>query len=189
MEVLRADTELIERIKQLDDSNAFKEIFEKYWESLYASAFKRLKSQDECSDIVQEIFADMWKRRNSLRVTGSLNSYLHTAVKYHVFKVIENRRWERDISSPENLHISVCDASLEFEELFEVLEIALDKLPERQQLIFRMSRFEGLKSHEIADALNISQQTVHNNLHKSLTVLRAELKDYAPSLLFLTLLN
>ncbi|WP_207436038.1 RNA polymerase sigma factor [Sabulibacter ruber] len=188
MEVHRADIELIERIK-LNDSNAFKEIFDRYWETLYASALKRLKSQDECNDVVQEVFTDIWRRRNELQITGNLSAYLHTAVKYRVFKVLENRRWEQELDTLDNVHLSVCDATLEFNELYGILEVALDQLPEKQQLIFRMSRFEGLKSHEIADALQISRQTVHNSLHKSLTILRAELKDYAPLLLLLTLPN
>ncbi|MBD8487818.1 RNA polymerase sigma-70 factor [Echinicola sp. CAU 1574] len=179
------DIELINRMRQ-DDTAAFREVFEKYWEQLFAATLKRLESQQLSEDIVQEVFADIWKRRKTLKIKTNFQSYLHTAVKYHVYKAIDQRKWDGSLERIHQSHLGSRSNEVEFDELFDQLEVALEKLPERQQLIFKMSRFEGLKCKEIAEKLQLSQQTVHNNLHKSLSVLRVELKDYAP-LLFLIL--
>ena len=178
------DKVLLDKIR-LGDTHAFQRLFEQYWEALFAAALKRLKSQTMSEDIVQEVFADIWKRRKNLEIKSSLKSYLHTAVKYHVFKIIQQRIWEENVDLDNYTLHSRTEDSLAFNELFDILEIALEKLPERQQVIFRMSRFEGLKSQEIAEKLNLSEQTVHNNLHKTLSSLRVELKEYTPSIIFI----
>lgn len=62
---------------------------------------------------------------------------------------------------------------------------AIDKLPERCREIFLKSRIEGMKYREIADELDISMNTVENQMSIALRKLRIELKDYLPLLLFL----
>ena len=59
------------------------------------------------------------------------------------------------------------------------------KLPERCREIFLKSRIEGMKYREIADELDISMNTVENQMSIALRKLRIELKDYLPLLLFL----
>ncbi|WP_215223936.1 RNA polymerase sigma factor [Echinicola shivajiensis] len=174
-----SDKEILDRIK-VDDQIAFKLLFDHYWESLFAAALKRIKSQDQSKDIVQDVLADIWNRRHSLEIKTSLKSYLHTAVKYHVIKLYQQNRIEVEFDVSGTFQHTDTDNNLAFNELFDVLEIALEKLPERQQVIFRMSRYEGLNSQEIAEKLNLSEQTIFNNLHKTLSTLRTELKDYSP---------
>ena len=111
------DIELVRRLKQ-DDPVAFKKIFEKYWETLLASALKRLASQEICEDIVQEVFADIWRRR-------ALKTYLHSAVKYQVFKAVEKRRQNQRITDEELAGVAVVQDPLGFDELYNILEIAL----------------------------------------------------------------
>ena len=66
-----------------------------------------------------------------------------------------------------------------------MIAIAIDKLPERCREIFLKSRIEGMKYREIADELDISMNTVENQMSIALRKLRIELKDYLPLLLFL----
>jgi RNA polymerase sigma-70 factor (ECF subfamily) len=65
---------------------------------------------------------------------------------------------------------------------------AIEKLPEQCRLIFRMSRFEELKYQEIANELQLSVKTVENQIGKALKILRQELAEYLPSILWLGLL-
>jgi RNA polymerase sigma-70 factor (ECF subfamily) len=58
----------------------------------------------------------------------------------------------------------------------EALEQLVQKLPKKQQLVFRMSRFEGLSHQEIAQQLSISTNTVKNHLVSSLKFIKEELK-------------
>ncbi|EEC96930.1 sigma-70, region 4, partial [Parabacteroides johnsonii DSM 18315] len=71
------------------------------------------------------------------------------------------------------------------EDIEKVIANAIDKLPERCREIFLKSRIEGMKYREIADELDISMNTVENQMSIALRKLRIELKDYLPLLLFL----
>lgn len=71
------------------------------------------------------------------------------------------------------------------EDIEKVVANAIDKLPERCREIFLKSRIEGMKYREIADELDISMNTVENQMSIALKKLRIELKDYLPLLLFL----
>jgi DNA-directed RNA polymerase specialized sigma24 family protein len=77
------DQELIILIKQ-DDSNAFTKIYQKYWQELYNAAYKRNRNREQCQDIVQNVFTDLWNRRMALTI-DNLQAFLHTAVRFQVF--------------------------------------------------------------------------------------------------------
>ncbi|MCH7413824.1 RNA polymerase sigma-70 factor [Belliella sp. R4-6] len=163
----------------------FEEIFNEYWEVLYSAAFVRTKDQAVTEDIVQEIFIDFWQRRNEIKIKTSLKAYLLTAVKYKVIKhfahsdlYLQNTKDHEEIAMYD-------DDNLEFEDLYDALEIAIDKLSPKCQMIFKMSRIEGYSADEIASQLKISTQTVHNQLSKSLGIVRKELKHLSPLVILL----
>jgi len=66
-----------------NDRKALEEIFNLYWSRLYFYAYKILKGKDICEDIVQEIFIDLWSRKNEINISN-LSSYLYTAVNYKI---------------------------------------------------------------------------------------------------------
>ena len=72
----------------------------------------------------------------------------------------------------------ITSSSLLSEELEMKIEQAINSLPEKSQVIFRLSRFEGLKYSEIAERLNLSVKTVETQISRALTKLRVQLKDY-----------
>lgn len=67
---------------------------------------------------------------------------------------------------------------LEMKELNAIIEQTLNELPERSRRVFKMSRFEGLKYQEIADALSVSIKTVEADMGKALQLFRKKLKHY-----------
>lgn len=71
------------------------------------------------------------------------------------------------------------------EELENIIEDAIQKLPEKIQVVFKMSRFEQMTYKEIAEKQNISIKTVESYIHKALIMLSVSLKDYLP---FITIL-
>ncbi|MFD2036077.1 sigma-70 family RNA polymerase sigma factor [Belliella marina] len=161
----------------------FEEIFNEYWEVLYKAAFNRTKDQAITEDIVQEIFIDFWQRRKEIQIKTSLKAYLLTAVKYKVIKhfAFSDLHTNNLLDCEE---IGIHDYNkMEFDDLYDALEIAIEKLSPRCQLVFRMSRIEGYSTCEIASKLDISTQTVHNQLSKSLGIVRKELKHLTPILL------
>lgn len=163
----------------------FESIFNEYWEDLYRAAYIRLRDQAITEDIVQEIFVDLWQRRAEINIQSSLKGYLLTAVKYRVLKHLKREaRFVTDGLDGIDL-ISVESDDLSFENLYQQLEVAIDQLSPTCQVIFRMSKIEGMSTMEIAKKLNISKQTVSNQLSKSMGIVRAEMKHVTPLLLLL----
>ncbi|MEQ6120897.1 RNA polymerase sigma-70 factor [Reichenbachiella sp. MALMAid0571] len=164
------------------DGGAFENIYNEFWESLYAIAYNRLKSREAVEEILQEIFTDLWNRRESLSITSSLPAYLHAALKYKILNYIHSQKLRLNFSQDHPEYIYSRDNStqevLAFEELYELLEMGLEKLPAKCRLVFRMSRQEQKSSKEIAAELNVSHRTVQTHIHQAIKFLRKELVDY-----------
>jgi RNA polymerase sigma-70 factor (family 1) len=167
---------------QSGDGAAFENIYNEFWDSLFAIVYNRLKSREAVEEILQDLFADLWNRRDSLKIKSSLPAYLHAALKYKILNHIHSHGLRKTYSDTHPEYIHQADDTtqniLAFEELYEKLEMGLEKLPEKCRLVFRMSREDQRSSKEIAVELNISHRTVQTHIHKALKFLKSELSDY-----------
>jgi len=173
------DDELLAFIKE-GDENAFTEIYNRYWETLYRSAFHFLKDRDICMDVLQEVFIWLWNRRTQLQVT-SLKSYLYSAIKYKIANCIRDGKTRGNLYNTADANlpdISFVDSSLEVAELKRIIEQFTESLPDRCKEVFHLSRGEYLNNKEIASKLNISEKTVENQLTIALKRLRLKLNRY-----------
>jgi len=172
----------LERIKK-GDVKQFEILFKDYYEMLCHFALKYVKNMEQSEGVVQDTFYNIWKNKEKLNINTSLKAYLYTAVRNNCLQVLRTRsldiKYENYYKSHyANESISPSD-ELNAKELSKVINKALNSLPERCQQIFKMSRYEGLKYHEIAEKLSISIKTVEANMGKALKHFRAQLKDYA----------
>lgn len=159
----------------------FEKIYETYWESLYAIGLNRIKSKSDVEDMVQEIFVELWNRKE-VPVNTSLKGYLYTSMKYKIIDYYRKAKIEEislDQAGSQHAHAVKADQVLSFNELFDRLTEGIDKLPDKCRLIFKLSREEGLSSAEIADRLQLSKRTVETQIYKSLKALKSNLEDYA----------
>ncbi|WP_343556092.1 RNA polymerase sigma-70 factor [Sphingobacterium sp.] len=175
----RSDEELILLIQQ-DDNLAFEALYDRYWKKLYYQAARKTSSLEDAQEIVQNIFASLWLRRHQLQIESNLASYLAVAVKYKVFKYLaeqykkEAYRHEADWVDFDNS----TEDWLQFEELRVRLDQLISELPEKCQLIFKLSREEGLTYKQIAENLNISVKTVETQLSRALKKIRAGIQRF-----------
>jgi RNA polymerase sigma-70 factor (family 1) len=173
-------------MQALSNPAFFDQVFKEYWELMYQSAYRKIGDQAIVEDLIQEIFVDIWNRRHSLEIKSGIKAYLLTAVKYQVMKYFDEQAKSRSLKTDE-LPGYYEEDIFAFEELYSQIEQAVDSLPPRAGLIFRMNRLEGYSVDEVAEKLKLSPQTVHNQLSKSLKIMRGELKHLAPMFfLFLT---
>ena len=170
-----SDRELLQSVKG-DDTNAFELLYERYWKALYLKACQRVDN-DEAKDIVQEVMMSLWRRRKAISANkdGELAAYLFTAVKYRVISYYAFNSAEikkAALFDELEQHTDV----LETKELKAIIEAAVNRLPTRMQQIFRMSREDDQSIADIARILNISEQTVKNQLTEALKRLRTSLQ-------------
>ncbi len=174
------DLELLEAIRD-DDPAAYRELFNRYWEKLYLFALKRLKSRQEAEDVVQHVFMKLWEHRASRKISFSFQSYLYRSVYYEVIASLKKMLdGAEDITAINESILPVFNDILDkmsVTELDDLIGEEIRKLPARMQEIFRLSREEELSIPEIASRLNLSEQTVKNQLSSALSRLRKPVID------------
>jgi RNA polymerase sigma-70 factor (family 1) len=163
----------------LNDKSALEQIYRQYWSKLYVYAFNVLREREICEDIVQEIFVDLWIKRHDVQISD-LNSYLCQSVKYQIFNHFRKSKYKKQLLMKFDLintHYNI-DELYEKKELKANIKDAISKLPKQRRIIFQMSRYDGLSNKEISENLNISLQTVKNQISVSLKFIRKTLKAF-----------
>jgi len=185
---LYEENELLQLLSR-DDELAFTELYERYWQKLFAIAYNRLKEVDSAEDIVHDVFASLWHNRKTVEVKA-LENYLATAAKYIVLARVKKKMRERHYLSMNPREQPATEPypeeAVHYKRLLELVNKEVEKLPERCRLIFKYSRDQGLPVKEIAKRLDISPKTVENQLNKALKQLRFVVKNLHS--LFTTLL-
>ncbi len=165
------DEQLLELIRQDDDRLAFGELYNRYWEKIFILAANALASPEEAEECVQDIFFSLWNRRKQLHLQHSLYTYLAVAVKYRVINILDKAYRQKQRASKmliEDSYEPSAETLLLEKELLLRLENAVNLLPEKCKLVFRMSREQGKTHKQIAEELQISEKTVNNHLTKAL---------------------
>ncbi|MCB9081391.1 MAG: RNA polymerase sigma-70 factor [Lewinellaceae bacterium] len=175
----RTDAELLAWLRRNPDE-AIDAIFRQYFGELCRAIYRIIPDEAIVQDLAQEVFVQLWQRRQSLSVQTTLGAYLRRAGINRALNYLRDNRRFSDADDTQVLeaqlsHETNIEHSLEVEELQEAIDRAIDQLPERCRLVFVLSRFEELSHQEIADQLAISPKTVENQITKALRLLRSVL--------------
>ena len=177
---MNSDSEIIRRIRQ-GDKQEFEKLFRSSYASLVRYAKTILRDHDTAEEIVQELFFRLWQDRSNLRIESSLNGYLFRSVHNRSLHFIEHRkvvdRHAGEIAASADTTSEPVTETIYYNELQSKVARVLERLPERCRVIFRMSRFEGLKYNEIAEKLSVSLKTVEANMGRALKEFRKVLAE------------
>jgi RNA polymerase sigma-70 factor (ECF subfamily) len=170
---------------------AFTTIYNQHWKKMFYLAGNKLQNLPEAEELVQDIFLDLWRRREELKIT-SLSSYLSACVKYKVINALAKRNHQERYSlytshQPGLLADNTTEERLRLDELQHELMNETEKLPEKCKMVFRLSREQGYTQKQIATRMGISEKTVESHLSKALRTLRIGLSQFI-SFIFLHLL-
>ena len=176
------------------------------FEKLYVSWFSRMKgfaqeyvvSEEDAENIVQDVFTELWERKELLTYT-EMNwvALLFTSIKNKCIDLLRHRivvqeavnrmQEEYQITLRMKLDsLEIFDQSiLSEQDIEQLISEAIDSLPEKCREIFIKSKIEGKKQKEIADELNVSIKTVENQMNIAYKKIKVRLKDYLPLLIFL----
>jgi RNA polymerase sigma-70 factor (family 1) len=171
-----SDIELIDLLKSGDHA-AYQEVYNRYYATLYLHAYKRLQDREECRDIIQELFTNLWLKRDKLEINNQLSGYLYTAVRNRIFDLLAKKKVKITyLSSLREFSLTYdTDHRARQNQLKDIIDQEIAALPARTREIFELSR-KGFFTHkEIALQLNLSEQTVKSTVNNALKVLRVKL--------------
>lgn len=174
-----SDLELLLLLKE-GEQLAFAELFQRYHQPLYFHAKKMLRDVDGAKDIVQDVFATIWSKRAQLTIPTAVDAYLYGAVKNRILNVIAHQnvvsKYAESIDHFLANGIAYTDEQLREKELVRIIEREISLLPEKMRIVFEMSRNDELSYREIAEKLNISENTVKKQAQRAIKILKLRIK-------------
>ena len=169
--------DLIVRRLRKDDESVLEQLVALYWQPLVRFAGGIVQREGAAEDVVQEAFIRLWSRRHTLGFEGSVRAFLYTLTRNAA--IDEHRRLGRQGALTTRAATPAAPASplshAVESELRKAAEAAVEALPPRRREVFRLARIEGLTYREIAQVMDLSPQTVANQMSRALTDLHRAL--------------
>lgn len=164
---------------QGDDINAFEELYDLYKVQLFNFCCSIIKSRAEVEEVIQDTFLEIWRARDQFHEIISFNGYIYRIAKNKSLNKIRKRSGEpRDFEEVQDNYsiFNHTENEILYQEMQEMLDVAIEALPRKRQEIFRLSREEGLSNEEIAARMGISVNTVKSQMTKALAFLKSYLE-------------
>jgi RNA polymerase sigma-19 factor, ECF subfamily len=174
-----------------DDRVAFDAIYDRYWQIMYDHAYKRLRNKQECRDIIQDVFIDLWLRRGQVNI-NDIKPYLLTAVRFQIYKLVTKEKAISAFTEPYEamaLSFSGAETRVIEKEFMQIVKAWIDMLPEKRRRVLLMHVEYNLSTKEIASRLSVSQKTVQNQLGSAIHSLRLHVAKYFTYLMIEVLLS
>lgn len=149
-----------------NDEAAFTQLYLFYGKRLLQFAQNLVRSRELAEELVEDVFVKLWSNRQQITGIDNLTVYLYVAVKNRSLNALSQKARELVTASfdyldtPVNGFTSDPYAILITAEMMERMRQAVDTLPPRCKMIFKLIREDGLRYKEVAEILNISVNTI-----------------------------
>ncbi|MEO6814029.1 MAG: RNA polymerase sigma-70 factor [Ginsengibacter sp.] len=155
---------LLQQIASGNES-AFRQLYHNYYKRLLQFALIFTKKKEVAEELVEDVFIKFWKNRANSEAIRNLKVYLYTATKNTCLNYLSSKAHESITKPLDEINIElsgpICpDQLLIFRETFTIIKNAIETLPPRCKVIFKLIREDGLKYKEVAEILNLSPHTI-----------------------------
>ena len=155
----------------------FKNLYNHYFDSIRNYIYYRSGNKDLASDISQETFIKVWKKRSEIKKENikallykiSRDEFVSWIRKEKLKKVYAEQSFKHEIEE-NNQDLHKKNRKLKFEKV-------LKKMPEKQRVVLLMSKREGLTNKEISNYLEISLKAVEKRMTKALKFLKENINE------------
>jgi RNA polymerase sigma-70 factor (family 1) len=167
---------LQQRIARFDDQQAYKLLFTALYPYLYPFARALVKAKEPAEEVVSDVFIKVWEKRKELEKIENLKVYLYVTTRHIALNYLEKAKhtatnpldyFHTEFTSvyfnPEQLLITA--------DMLALIQKAIDQLPPKCKIIFKLIKEDGLKYREVADILGLSVKTIENQLAIALSKL------------------
>lgn len=175
------DTSLWEAFKG-GNEEAFKYIYDTKVYALYSYGHRITSDNGLVEDCIQDLFADLWEKKDRLSSTNSIKFYLFKALRRRLLRRLTQENRTKTDTFPEDFQITLSqEAWLIAQQIskarLERLSQAMEKLSKRQKEIIYLKYYENLSFEEISATMAISVEATYNTLYKAIKSLRNSMKD------------
>jgi RNA polymerase sigma-70 factor (ECF subfamily) len=174
------ETELILKFKQ-GDKFAFRQLVEKYQDSVINVGHQFLRNKEEAEEMAQEVFLKVFLSTGSYRPQAKFSTYLFKIVVNSCLNKLRDKKKFSSSQLEENLPAPTeeqPDKSLEREELKRLIKEAIDSLPENQRIVIILNQYEGFSYQDTAKILDCSVSAVESRLFRAKESLKKKLSAY-----------
>ncbi len=163
------DNEVIKRLLSAiaftNDQAAYKELFVLLHSRLKQFAYSILKSQEEAEELVSDLFIKVWQKRDQLTTIESPLLYFYTTAKNLAYNRLNKQKRQQNLQPEEWLvHLNSIyfdpEQLMMTEEMMRQIRQAVNSLPPRCRIIFKLVKEDGLKYKEVAELLQLSVKTI-----------------------------
>ncbi|MBB4036307.1 RNA polymerase sigma-70 factor (ECF subfamily) [Dysgonomonas hofstadii] len=179
------EKELISQLKEGSEA-AFDKIYDLYGARLYGYCMQYTKSREDSEEIMQDVFIKLWQNKEKIIQTDTLRSLIFKIAKFQLINKYKSNlnsfSFETyvDFYNEKKLSIDNTHHAIEYDDFCRLLENALKALPETQRKVIEYSKLKQYSNQEIADKLQLKEQTIKNQLSIGLKALQQELQKHLP---------
>lgn len=175
------DSQVVDLLKK-GDMEAFEKVFHSFADRIYYFAFRYLRNQYDAEEIVQDVFVKLWENRENLNERLSFSGYLFTIARNTIFnqnrKKVNEKAYQDYVMAYMDRSTCKTEDELIYSDIKAIIDKVVDELPPQRQLIYKMSREQGLSYREIANELNLSERTVEAHIRLALKTLTQVLDNH-----------
>lgn len=153
------------------DENVFHQLYNSYYKALVNYAMQMLGTQDSAEDVVQNAFMQLWQQGRQSRGDNHIRAFLYNITRNAAIDRLRHDKIVQDYQESYEINANGEEESIFTEEVFRQLFEEIDRLPSRQREIFLLL-MKGQKNREIAENLNIAEETVKKLRFRGMKTLR-----------------
>lgn len=153
------------------DENVFHQLYNSYYKALVNYAMQMLGTQDSAEDVVQNAFMQLWQQGRQSRGDNHIRAFLYNITRNAAIDRLRHDKIVQDYQESYEINANGEEDSIFTEEVFRQLFEEIDRLPSRQREIFLLL-MKGQKNREIAENLNIAEETVKKLRFRGMKTLR-----------------
>lgn len=184
------DAMLIEKFRK-GSLDAYEELIERYESKVYNLAMRFTRNHEDAEEVLQDVFTTLYQKLEGFQGKSAFSSWLYRIIVNAAFMKLRKRKQNNTISI-EDLAPTVRQQQVEKEhslanrsdllsinkEMRDIIESALNRLPEQYRAVFVLRDVDGLSNQEVGEILDLSIPAVKSRLHRSRLMLRKRLQRY-----------
>lgn len=175
--ITHTEEELLQQL-YAGSQQAFTQIYNLYWDKLYFLAHKHTKSAEASEELVQEVFLNIWRKKDSILIEN-LPAYLASMTRYEVYRYLAKQK-RQTLAKPqmiEEKQLSINQADhIDHKILLEIIEKLSHRLPEKCRLVFIHNKLLDKPLDVVAAEMSISAKTAEAHLTKALKLIRGNIR-------------